>query len=758
MAQRRIAFTSEESLLLTFERGVIYAYEAVDGSLKWQIALDKTTVVAIVYAANSALGSDVAAGPWRSPASASTAIALDAEGTLHAIDAVLGRVLGTVPHEGLVPVGLASGGDALAVAFEDRVIVHRGATKNEVMKRASALAFSRDGLTIAIGTARGDLFFYDVPSQKLTAVEPPGGTIADIAPRPGGGWLVSSERGMTAVHSQKIEKQLNGQVNGVVTNVAGKQLAVHRSEASVVLYHWPPTTPIGRVSATGGTIRDVAFGADNKVGIAMAGGGGAIVDTETFAVLRTAQVPGEKRARWLVSAESEQARLERTAEQARRAQAAEAKPGNGARFGIGAFLTVAIFVIRLCLVGARASSSYTPSYNYQDYSKLLSCDATCESGRLEDLLKSCKSSQAVPCETQATAAIKAFDKGHCADAKASLNEIDTMLRGSATGSSADPMVNANRLIALQGMDTGCRTVPRMARHNPLMLVHLRGAEAKPEIDDVAIDAEGDNDLYAAPDGTLFLASRSEDDECMMRRKPAKASAWVTDREKTACNAAPKLFGRSANEVYLVFGTKALWRFDGKDWKQALSTDETMDAFGGTTQPQSELLVGTRNELARVNPKTFETVSVRVANDDASVPNIATSLFPGATGAWSFGPGETSASHVYKWNGKGWTERGSVELGSMGKVEAFVQAPGGHLYISGGDDLFRSTNEGATWTKVESGPVTAEHLWARSNTDVFASGIGGITRFDGKTWKAIFPRAAAAMTGDTKDLHVIVTTP
>ena len=747
MAQRRIAFTSEESLLLTFDRGVIYAYEAIDGALKWKLALEKAPVVSIVYAANSALTSDVAAGPWRSPASASTAIALDSEGTLHAIDAVLGRILGTVAHEGLVPLGLASGGDALAVAFEDRVVIHRGGTRDEVKKRASALAFSRDGLTIAIGTSRGDLFFYDVASKKLAPAAPPGGTIADIAPRPGGGWLVSSERGMTAVHAQKTEKQLNGAVNGVITNVAGKQLAVHRSEANVVLYHWPPTTPIGRISATGGTIRDIAFGADNKVGIAMAGGGGAIVDTETFEVLRTAQLPGEKRARWLVAAESEKARLERTAEQSRRAQAHEAKPGNGARFGVGAFITIAIFVVRFCLIGARASTSYTPPpYNDQDFSKVTGCDHACEGARLVDLLRSCKASQAVPCAEQASDAIKAFKRSDCSGAKAALNEIDTMLKGSATGSSADPMVNAGRFVAMLGLETGCLQAPKVPAA-PLQLVHLRGKERSPEVDAIALDDAHSYELAAAPDGTLFLATRSADDECTVRRKAAKGTQWSEDIAEDHCGSVPTLFARSPTEIYASMGHD-LWHFDGKAWRRSGDVPAIPRSIGGAAQAKADVfgLSQAGDTMIVLDPKTDEAKLLTLAGKDDGIDT----LFPGTTSVWGRGVADDGV-FLYRWSGKAWTRRAAVPE----RMQALWQSPGGHLYVATTNDLYRSTDDGATLRRSSLSALVA-HVWGRSNTDVYATGMGtALWHFDGVAWSSTGdPGSGLALTGDEHDLHLI----
>lgn len=749
MGQRRIAFTSEEALLLTVDRGSVIAYEPVDGSIKWTFSIPKGNIVSIVYASTTALPSEVAAGPWRSPSSASTAVALDGDGVLHALDAVLGRELGTVAHEG-EPVTLASGGDALAVAFEDRVLLYRAGAKHEIRKKASALAFSRDGLTLAIGTARGELFFFDVGTHAIEAFEPPvGGTISNVVPRPGGGWLVASERGLTAVYEQKNEKQLNGMVTGAAVDPAGKRLAVHRSEANVVLYDWPPTVPVGRISATGGTIHDIAFGPDDKIGVAMAGGGAAMVDPTTYEVRRTAQRPDEPRAVWLVAGESEAQRTARTEEQTRRAEAHEQRSGVGARLGIGGMVSLALIVIRIFLVGARASTpAWTPPPNFGNLPSYGTCDHSCEVYRLTSLEGECRRTNKIDCVKTSQAALEAFNRDDCTKTRALLDEIERANRDADGG--GDVLVDTNRLLATMGLTTACRTTKiSTPRH---VLVRMSAPSFDGEVDDsVALEIGDTHALWASSDGVLFLATKKVGGTCEVRHQAKRDAEWTLDLENEECSRAA-LFGRSGREVYVSFG-HAVRRFDGTAWGARVEIAGTIDSLGGTTAPGSDVfaVVATIDNytLQRIHGKTF-TEAKPVATD-----GTARELFSGPS-LWAYGETATTNDLVLRWNGKDWSRRAG--MADAGKFRTFMhlwQSPGGHLFAARDGNVMRSTNDGATWTETElTSPAT--RVWGRSNTDVYASGYSGVQHFDGTSWTSVYASPVLAITGDAKDVFVIAT--
>jgi hypothetical protein len=756
MGQRRIAYTAGESLLLTVDRGSVIAYEVVDGSVKWTFSVEKqVAMVSVVYASTSALPSDLAAGPWRSPSSASTAVALDSEGVLHALDAVLGRELGTVKHEG-EPVTLAGAGDALAVAFTDRVILYRAGAKHEIAKKATALAFSRDGLTLAIGTAKGELFFVDIGTRAVTAFEPAiGGNISDVSPRPGGGWLVSSERGLTAVYSKKSEKQLNGLVTGAVVDSLGKRLAVHRSEANVVLYAWPPTVPVGRISATGGTIRDIAFGPDDKLGVAMAGGGGAMIDPMTYAVVRTAQRPDEPRAVWLVSAESEEARAARTAEQTRRAQAHEPKSGMGARLGIGGLISLALLVIRIFLIGARASTpSWTPPTDFGKIPKYSACDHACETSRLEALKQQCELTTKIDCKSQAQLAAGWFEQGDCDMARQALATIDRMNKDAPGG--GDALVSAEQLLATLGLDTACREVAKKAK--AYALIRLAGSALGPTEDgggplgELALEGDAEHAIWASPDGVLFVATRSHEQKCALHRHVKSDASWTLDLQNEYCSAVG-LFGRSSREVYLNLGN-GVRRFDGKSWDAKLETPMTIGSIAGTTAAGADVFAlteaGQKRTLFQINGRTFGDLKV------ASMEPAPEELF-GGTAMWAYGANDEANDLLFRWNGSGWAKRGAVsDAGDpdFRSFHALWQSPGGHVFIAKGDNVSRSTNDGVTWTDTEL-PFFADQIWGRSNTDVYVGGLRGLMRFDGKSWTHTnAERPVYALTGDAKDLYVL----
>lgn len=754
MGQRRIGYTAGESLLLTVDRGSVIAYEVADGSIKWTFSVAREiAIIAVVYASTAALPSDVTAGPWRSPSSASTAVALDSAGVLHAIDAVLGRELGTVKHEG-EPVALAGAGDALAVAFTDRVILYRAGTKHEIPKKATALAFSRDGLTLAIGTARGELFFVDIGTNAVTSFEPPiGGTISDVATRPGGGWLVSTERGLTAVYATKNEKQLNGLVIGAVVDSQGKRLAVHRSEANVVLYEWPPTVPVGRVSATGGTIRDIAFGPDDKLGVAMAGGGAAIIDPSTYRVMRTAQRSDEPRAVWLVSAESETERNARNEEQTRRAQAHEPKSGVGARLGIGGMISLAVLVIRIFLVGARASSpSWTPPPNFGNLPSYGGCGYSCELERLSDVVKQCDLTTKIDCKKDAKLALDSFKQDDCEKTRKALASIEQA--NAAVPGGGDALLSADQMLATLGLTTACRGLSpaRTAPHD--VLTRLAGPRLEPVVDPSLTFSPGDaHAVWASSDGVLFLATRHTNQTCDVQRQTGRDELWKTDLHEIDCSGTISFFGRSSREVYLSLGM-SIRRFNGKDWADRLDLPVLVGSIGGTSQAGSDVFalaaVDEKNRLFQLNGKSF--AEFKVANEGS----IAQQLYGGPS-LWAYGETDTTSDLMLRWNGRGWSQK-SVVLADSGvfyrQIHDLWQGPNGQMFLAMGRRVARSSNDGATWSQTELSS-SVEHIWGRSNTDVYAGGTTGLLHFDGKTWTELdFSGEVASITGDAKDLYVL----
>jgi hypothetical protein len=437
-------------------------------------------------------------------------------------------------------------------------------------------------------------------------------------------------------------------VTGAVVDSLGKRLAVHRSEANVVLYAWPPTVPVGRISATGGTIRDIAFGPDDKLGVAMAGGGGAMIDPMTYAVVRTAQRPDEPRAVWLVSAESEEARAARTAEQTRRAQAHEPKSGMGARLGIGGLISLALLVIRIFLIGARASTpSWTPPTDFGKIPKYSACDHACETSRLEALKQQCELTTKIDCKSQAQLAAGWFEQGDCDMARQALATIDRMNKDAPGG--GDALVSAEQLLATLGLDTACREVAKKAK--AYALIRLAGSALGPTEDgggplgELALEGDAEHAIWASPDGVLFVATRSHEQKCALHRHVKSDASWTLDLQNEYCSAVG-LFGRSSREVYLNLGN-GVRRFDGKSWDALLVTPMTIGSIAGTTAAGADVFAlteaGQKRTLFQINGRTFGDLKV------ASMEPAPEELF-GGTAMWAYGANDEANDLLYRWNG------------------------------------------------------------------------------------------------------------
>lgn len=197
MSLHGIAYHTEENLLLTLDGTELLAHDAQTEAPRWRLTFAHP-LLAVLFAESGALPSGAGEHPWRNQSTARCVVAVDAEGGIHVIDPVLGQEAGTLGPFG-TPVGVAAGaGGRFALATADRVFLWRGGEKAEIMGRSSAIAFSNDGATLAIGEADGSLRFFSVstsppPAETFCAVVH--GGVTDLVQHPGGAWVVAGRPG-----------------------------------------------------------------------------------------------------------------------------------------------------------------------------------------------------------------------------------------------------------------------------------------------------------------------------------------------------------------------------------------------------------------------------------------------------------------------------------------------------------------------------------------------------------------------------------
>jgi hypothetical protein len=287
------------------------------------------------------------------------------------------------------------------------------------------------------------------------------------------------------------------------------------------------------------------------------------------------------------------------------------------------------------------------------------------------------------------------------------------------------------------------------------LMRLAGSGLGPAEDDGALTLEGDAEhaIWAAPDGVLFVASRSHDQKCELHRQAKREETWTLDLQNEFCTAV-SLFGRSSREVYLNLGN-SVRRYDGKSWDSKLETPMTIGSIAGTTAAGADVFAlteaGQKRTLFQINGRTFGEMKV------ASMEAAPEELF-GGTAMWAYGANDETNDLLFRWNGSAWTKRGAMsDAGDpdFRSFHALWQSPGGHVFIAKGDQVSRSTNDGVTWTDTEL-PFFADQIWGRSNTDVYVGGLRGLMHFDGKSWKetSVTERPVYALAGDAKDLYVL----
>lgn len=714
-------------MLLTFDGELLLAFDARDGKPRWQLALERP-LAAIVFASAGALPRVHGGSPWRSPSSGSDAIAVDRAGGIHAIDATAGKVLGSLAPVG-APVAVAAApiAEAFAIALADRVLLWHEGVRHELAMRATALAFSRDGAVLAVGTAKGTLVNVTVATRFAGATIPVPGFVAAIAARRADEWAVATDEGVYHVAGDGVRRTQAGSVHEIACSTSGATLVLRRGDTGLVVCDWP-ATPLTRIT-TASSIEGIAFASPDSLAIALQHGEASVVDLTKRTHFPTAAQPGRKSARWPIWIEAEKDYV------AARGGADGFRPRT--HFGLGALLSLAMLVVCVSYLSSASRQSWVPPPPFFGPEQ---CKAECTRGRLAALRQACEEEPVLDCTVDAETAQAAFDIDGCDDAKAALQHLRNNLGARDDGGHAT--LTRQLAAAENGLRTGCNA-PSFPGYREFSVVHLAGPELVETTDTSPFLGDDPRALAVTTDGTVFLATLVRGGRCAIRRK-LPGEGWRNAVESADCRMAT-VWARAADDVYAALGT-SLRHFDGKHWSDLAYTGEEIHAVTGR---RDELFV--LDVVGKLH---------RHAKDDWTVvglgaDTVVTELFGEDDHLWleASGTGDLKASQLklFHHGAQGWRAvddalAASAEWAAPNN-EVFTARPTALMHYKAGE-----------WMARNPGSFVGA-LWGRTATDVYAGGYSGLIHFDGETWtQTSFSRRIRVITGNASDLYLIADKP
>ena len=249
MALSSLASTDAEPLVLTIDGAELIAHDASSMTWRWTTSCGRP-LRGVVYAAPGVLPS--ASSPWRSAASSSMAVVVDDRGTLHLIDATIGREVSAVGPFG-EPVALAAEGTSIALAAGRRVRVWHEGVLAEIDRDATALAFGHGQLAIAHARS---LDVYEVATRRVIKTERTVGDVHAVAPHwLAGDWLVGVGQGLLSG-----ERRLTGgDVRRIAVNTRQRRVAVQRTSTHVAVFRASFDLPELRVKYTDRVVAGLAL-------------------------------------------------------------------------------------------------------------------------------------------------------------------------------------------------------------------------------------------------------------------------------------------------------------------------------------------------------------------------------------------------------------------------------------------------------------------------------------------------------------------
>ncbi len=763
-----IAYGPDEHVLLTFDERELLAHDAQTEAPRWRLALE-APVVALAFADPMALPGALGGSPWRN-AAGRVIIAVDATGALLTVDPAAGQATskhGPFGKPLAFAVGVAGAGAVVALATEDRLHLWRGGEHVELPGRASALAISNDGATLAIGAVDGSLRFLSIsgsanPVETFCAVVH--GGITDVVQHPGGTWIVSGKSGISTVNGDGPQRLANlpADVGRLRLDGRGRRLAAQLGDRTVAVYAWPSLELLTRIEYVERRVCGLAFGPGDWLGLALDHGDGNKIDVVTSATHRTYTHPGRTHRSWLLSVRGKESMLSaKEAEDVRRMKdpfhtpAPEKKPGGyGARVGLGAGISILLLFVRLCAVGSRHSSTTyptIPTFTAPAYDPITSpltgsgtkCDGACAKQRLEFVREQCPTTSA-SCSSSVTAALSAFAAGDCTRAKSSLARIGSW--PPSGDSSRDLLGRAGLSIAVQGLADACSSSGSLGPTRHVSLVRLTGPalQVNSETIATATGSETPGVIWAAPDGTIFVSTRVGSDSSNVHRRD-RSGVWSVIGHRRSTRAV-QFWGKSSSDLTFM-DVDSLAHWDGSKTTEIAPPPAPLSGLAGIGD---DLFVASESvDASELQRRKGTGESAVWTEEPLGVDGVVIrKLFAGNGTLWATGAdrddrddrddsddSDADPDHLLVRAGNGrWVEKkwfGATKP-IRGTIRSVWVSPTNDAFVATDAGIYRSTSGGATWTR--SGTQTdVENVWGRSNGDVYATSASGLLHYDGKAW-------------------------
>lgn len=462
-------------MLLTIDGEELFAFEPQAATATWHLALPRA-LAAVVFGSPTALPVTGEA-PWRTAASASVAFVVDVESAIHIVDVKTGKLVTSLEPLGAAPIAIAATPGAVALAVNDRVLLWRDGQRAEIAGTATAIAFSRDGLHLAIAKGRG-FTVIDARTREEVFARELKAPVTGIEGQERDGWCVTSARAVWHVDPRRVRKLRALRVPAFATS--GRNLAVG-AKSVVTIWEQPAVwnqkvTKSARteIEIRGRKVRGLAYASNGNLAIGLTEGDAAIVEESRLLALRRI---ARGRADWTVHVGSY---------------------GNRAPTIVPIVLVVLIIVVAVVASAIMRRDEDKSSQSPPTSVLRGACDAACESARLAEVVRVCNGEP--DCADDVEAAVASVKQGRCSDARASLAQVFSKSQQRTRGS----LLRAYVVLAQNGLATGC--VEHIESLAPPRLMHLAGGSLEatdlgPITGDepAAVQAAGDHALFVTRD-------------------------------------------------------------------------------------------------------------------------------------------------------------------------------------------------------------------------------------------------------------------
>lgn len=245
-------------------------------------------------------------------AAADMVAVLEEGGRISLFRAMTGEPLESVTEASASSLVMAADGRVAVVVEGGIAIVTRGQTARRLaVEDASAVAFSKDGSRIAVGTQSGKVSVFDtftLGTPDGTAEVGP--SIRSICWNAKGFWIASGDDRIFEVAANAGTATQMTRAGGMKPDCLtcsqdGALLGVRLDEKTVVALVLPSKDTVGSFIYLDREASGVAFGPGPKLGIGLVGGDGNIMDLANDGVLRTDTHPGRTHNRWMLKASIE---------------------------------------------------------------------------------------------------------------------------------------------------------------------------------------------------------------------------------------------------------------------------------------------------------------------------------------------------------------------------------------------------------------------------------------------------------------------